>query len=139
MSRKTPEKSPEEMSSTLFFLTFTSLLAAIAARQANVSWQQSNPRRRKGPLKGPSGLQAGNRRKVRPEILHHVDGWQGCPGISLRGMGADRSQTGGALEFQSFEEAVSDRDQLLRSGGGDGRTGSPADPPVAARVGTTEG
>src|SRR6185369_4930690 len=93
------------------------------ASKSYVSRQSPNSSGRKGTIKSPCGLQAGDRRKVWREILHHFTGWQGCSSVSLRGMGADRSQAEWAFELQSGEEAVSDRDELLRSSGGNGCPG----------------
>src|SRR4051812_38520249 len=107
-------------------LTFASL------KDFNVSRQSPNSSGRKGTVEGPCRLQTGDRRKVWREILHHFAGWQGCSSVSLRGMGADRSQAEWAFELQSGEEAVFDCDELLRSGGGNGRSGAFVVAPVTA-------
>src|SRR5271165_3870856 len=52
----------------------------------HVSRQSSNSGRRKGTVEGPGRVQAGDRREVRPAILHHKSGWGCCSSISLRGM-----------------------------------------------------
>src|SRR5437016_9101041 len=80
---------------------FASLLAAF---KSHVSRQPSNPRGRKGTVKGPFRIQASHRREVRDAILHHQPGWQGCSSVSLRGVAADRRETGAALELQSDQE-----------------------------------
>src|SRR4029077_5161575 len=74
--------------------------------QENVSRQSPNSRRRKGTVEGPGRVQARDRREVRTAILHHKSGWEGCSSVSLRGVGADRAEAGGALHFQSYEEEV---------------------------------
>src|SRR5271165_6637076 len=105
----------------------------------HVSRQSSNPGRRKGPIKGPGRVQAGDRREIRSAILHHKSGWEGCSSVSLRGMGADRAEAGGALHVQSYEEKVSGPGELLRADGGNGWAGAVADAAVAATGGGDQG
>src|SRR5208282_527127 len=100
--------------------------------RAHVSRKSSNARRRKGTVKSPRGIQARDRREICAEILHHKPGWKCCSSVSLRGMGADRAEAGGALYLQSDEEEIPNSHELLRSGGGDGRAGAPADPADSA-------
>src|SRR5580704_2893331 len=144
----TPKNSPNEPQSTSIWTAFTSLvLAAIAAKRfsspvkgrTHVSRKSPNSRRRKRTAQGPFGIQARDRREVRHAILHHQSGWQGCSSISLRGMGADRAEAGGALHLQSYEEEVSRPSELLRAAGGDGWTRPAADAADAARCGQDQG
>src|SRR5947207_3335508 len=111
---------------------FASLLAAF---KSHVSRQPSNPRGRKGTVKGPFRIQASYRREVRDAILHHQPGWQGCSSVSLRGVAADRGEAGAALELQSDQEKIFKPHQLLRPGRGDGRPGAVADSRSVARCG----
>ena len=69
----------------------------------------------KGRLKVPAEFKRVIDEKYGDAILHHQPGWQGCPGVSLRGMGADRAEAGRALHFQSYEEKVSGPGELLRA------------------------
>src|ERR1700693_4249963 len=98
----------------------------------HVSRQSPNSGRRKGTVEGPGRVQAGNRREVRTAILHHKSRWEGCSSVSLRRMGADRTEAGWALHFQSDEEKVSGQGELLRADGGDGWAGPALDPAVVA-------
>src|ERR1043165_3902280 len=99
MIEKLPQLEPNEPELKQFLTAFTSLAAGYAVwkRNRNVSRQSPNPRGRKGTSQGPRGVQARDRREIQREILYHVPGWQGCPGISLRGVGADRAEPGEAL------------------------------------------
>src|SRR6185312_8630497 len=103
MSEKLLQNDPEMAVEHPVLTAFTSL-AVTAGVIAHVSRQRSNPRRRKGTAQGPRGIQARRGREIRREILHHVAGRQECTCLSLRGMGADRAEAGGALQFQSDEE-----------------------------------
>src|SRR6185503_11009839 len=94
--------------------------------KTHVSRQSPNSRGRKGTAQSPRGIQTGNRREVQHAILHHQPGWQGWPGVSLRGMGTDRAEAGRALHLQSYEEKVSGPGELLRASGGDGWSGAAA-------------
>src|SRR5512146_3273597 len=117
MSKEFLQIDLNERAMNQFLTAFTSVAAERAARNRNkrhVSRQSPNPSRRKGPAEGPGRIQAGDRREVRGAILYHFSGWACCPGISLRGVGADRAEAGGALQFQPDEEKVSDAHQLLR-------------------------
>src|SRR5580658_3920469 len=107
--------------------------------QEHVSRQSPNSRRRKGTVKGPGGIQAGDRREVWTAILHHESGWEGCSSVSLRGMGADRAEAGRALHFQSYEEEVPGPSELLRAAGGDGWARSAADAAIVARCSQDQG
>src|SRR5258706_12366705 len=133
----TPEKRPNEPESTAIVTTLTSLVVAVAATinkrspgtsRAYVSRKSPNSRGRKGTFKSSLGIQAGDRREICPEILHHQSRWNCCSSVSLRGMGADRAEAGVAIHFQSDEEEVSQSHELLRAGRRDGRAGAPADP-----------
>src|SRR5215831_950914 len=112
------------------FTVFTSLCVAVARR--HVSRQPSNSRRRKGKAQGPRGIQASDRREVRHAILHHQSGRKGCSSLSLRGMAADRRETGAAFELQSDQEKVFEPHELLRPERGNGRAGKAADSFAAA-------
>src|SRR5206468_7228699 len=79
----------------------------------NVSRQSPNSRGRKRTAESPRGIQARDRREVRAAILYHELRREGCTSVSLRGMGADRAEVGGALHFQSNEEEVSRPHELL--------------------------
>jgi len=134
----TPKTSPNEPDSTCFVTASTSLavlLAVVAAIKRNpetgkthVSRKSPNSRGRKRTAQGARGIQAGNRRKIRPTILHNQHGRHKWLDISLRGMGADRTEAGFSIDVQSHEEEVSDAHELLRAGRRDGRAGAPADP-----------
>src|SRR5581483_399779 len=143
-----PKNTPNEPELTDFVTALTSLVPVVAAvrrsrpvtgRTRHVSRQSPNSRRRKRTPQGPRGIQAGDRREVRRAILHHQSGWQGCPDISLRGVGTDRAEAGGALHLQSYEEKVSEPGELLGTGGRDGRPGSSAHAATAARFGADQG
>src|SRR5579864_372631 len=140
----TLKNSPNEPEMTALQAAFTSSLVAVVAtisrsgrphrrKQTHVSRQSPNSRRRKRTFEGPVRVQAGDRREIRDTILHHKFGREGCPDISLRGMGADRAETGRALHLQSYEEEVSGAGELLGAAGRDGRSGPVADSAVAAR------
>src|SRR6266478_5871339 len=141
----TEKNGPNEPESTAFATASTSLVvvalvAAITKRspgtsRAHVSRKSSTARRRKGTDKSPGGIQARDQREICAEVLHHKSGRKYCSSVALRGMGADRTEAGGALDFQSDEEKVPDAHELLRAGRGDGRAGAPADPADSARVG----
>src|SRR5512140_1904297 len=103
-----PQNDPKPEQLQAWLTAFASLAALFGSRTFNnVSRQSPNPGRRKGTPQGPRGIQAGDRREVRRAILHHQRGWEGCPGISLRGVGADRAEAGPALQLQPYEEKVS--------------------------------
>src|SRR5579863_7088164 len=136
MNPKQPPIAVTEPELQQEFTVFTSLLM-LAVR--NVSRQPSNPCGRKGAPQGALRIQASHRREVRNAILYHQPGWKGCSDISLRGVAADRSQTGGALELQPYEEKVFEPHQLLRPGSGDGRPGTPVDSFLVARFGGDQG
>jgi DNA-binding transcriptional regulator/RsmH inhibitor MraZ len=44
-------------------------------------------------------------------------GWQGCSTVSLRGVGAYRTEAGSAVDVQSDQEKVSQPGELLRAAG----------------------
>src|SRR5258708_31679142 len=116
---KSTTNSPNQPSLTELCAAFTSLVV-VAVGIEHVSRQSPNSRRRKGTSQGPRRIQAGDRRKVWTAILHHQSGWEGCSSVSLRGVGADRAEAGGALHFQSYKEKVSRPGELLRADGGNG-------------------
>src|SRR5215467_5149173 len=124
--------SPNRTVLTEFFATF-------APFKRHVSRQSSNPGRREGPSEGSGRVQAGDRREIRAAILHHKSRWEGCSSVSLRGVGADRAEVGGALQFQSHEEEVSGSDELLRAAGGNGWAGPVAAAAVVAGIRTNQG
>src|ERR1051326_8875001 len=139
MNPKDPQIAVTEPEKQLEFTVFTSLIPAVAGIAAkgftaknNVSRQPSNSRRREGTFKGPRGIQASDRREVRHAILHHLARRQGCSSVSLRGVAADRRETGAAIELQPDQEKVSQSHQLLRPAGGDRRARPAADSSVAA-------
>src|SRR5262249_15980025 len=70
-------------------------------KNPHVSRQSPNSHRRKRTAQGPCRVQAGDRREIWAAILHHEFGRENCPGLSLRGMGADRAEAGGALNLQT--------------------------------------
>src|SRR5580698_3293 len=121
------------------FVVVTNRLKALTRGNAYVSRQSPNPCGRKRTAQSPSGIQAGDRREVQHAILHHESGWEGCSSVSLRGMGADRAEAGGALHLQSYEEKVFGPGELLRADGGNGWTGAAADAAVAATGGGDQG
>src|SRR5579884_887820 len=142
MNRKNPKNAVPEPEKNLEITVFTSLLlvsAGLLARKKHVSRQSSNSGRREGTFKSSCGIQAPDRREVRHAILHHIARWEGCPSVSLRGMAADRGETGQALQFQSGEEKVFKPYQLSRPGSGDRRAGAGADTGAAARHGQDPG
>src|ERR1700686_5079547 len=97
-----------------------------AASRAYVSRKSPNTRRRKRQAENPCGIQARDRREICAEILHHKSGRNCCSSVSLRGMGADRAEVGGSIDFQSDKEEIFNSHELLRAGRGDGRAGAPA-------------
>src|ERR1700740_1020017 len=110
----TLKNSPNEPERTALKAAFTSSRVAVVAtvsctgrphrrKRSYVSRQSPNSRRRQGPSQGPGRVQAGDRREIRNEILHNDVGWQGCPDISLRGMGADRAEVTQPLTLQSHQ------------------------------------
>src|SRR5882724_2897205 len=127
------QNETETLTETEIAIAFTSVVAAVAAKslsnnpnkrgKTNVSRQSSNTRRRKGPVKGPCGVQAHSRREIWSAILHHKPRREDCRDISLRGMAADRGEVGEALQLQSCQEEFFDQDELLRATGGDRRSG----------------
>src|ERR1700693_1892186 len=145
--------SPDRHTLNELCITLTSLIAVVVANSRNgpvsgaglrrglthVSRQSSNPGRRKRTPQGPGRVQAGDRREIRSAILHHKFGWQGCSSVSLRGMGADRAEASGALQFQPYEEKISGPDELLRAAGRDGRAGTVVATAVVARDGADQG
>src|SRR5690348_6446147 len=142
-----PNNSPNasESKELATFLT-SSLAAAVAAHvrktpnrgRNHVSRQSPNPRGRKRAAQGARGIQARNRRQVQHPILHNQSGWEECPDLSLRGMGADRAEAGRSFHLQSHQEEVFDAHQLLGAGGGNGQPGTAAAAAVAARLGATQ-
>ena len=133
----TPKKSPDEIQTTDISTAFTSLAFLVAAvkqsraplkGKAHVSRQSPNPRGRKRTPQSPGGIQARDRREIWHAILHHELRRKECSSLSLRGVGTDRAEAGGALHLQSYEEKVSRPGQLLRTDGRDGRSGAAADP-----------
>src|SRR3954451_5254198 len=118
------QNETETLTETEIAIAFTAVVAAVAARKlsntpdergkTNVSRQSSNTRRRKGPVKGPCGIQAHGRREIWSAILHHKPRRQGCSDISLRGMAADRGEALKALKLQSGQEELPHADELLR-------------------------
>src|SRR6185437_418959 len=139
--------SPNEPEITGILAVLTSLAVAALALQSlpalrgrtHVSRQSPNSRRRKGTAQSPRRIQAGDRREVQRQILHHQPGWQGWPSVSLRGMGTDRAEAGRALHLQSYEEEVFGPGELLRANGRDGWSGPVADAAIAAGVGADQG
>src|SRR5512135_3216230 len=112
-----PNNSPKasENKELATFLT-SSLAAAVAAHvrktpkrgRNHVSRQSPNPRGRKRAAQGARGIQARNRREVQHAILHNQLGWQECPDLSLRGMGAHRAEAGRTFHLQPDEKEVFD-------------------------------
>src|SRR3954453_4177212 len=110
------QNETETLTQTEIAIAFTSFVAALAARnlskapgkrgKTNVSRQSSNSGRRKGPVKGPCGIQAHGRREIWSAILHHKSRRQGCSDISLRGMAADRGEALKALQLQSGQKEL---------------------------------
>src|SRR5579863_276636 len=131
--------SPIHPSLTRFCAVFTSLVAVAVADKAYVSRQSPNSRRRKGTVEDPCRVQAGDRRKVWPAILHHKSRWGCCSTISLRGVGTDRAEVGGALHLQSHEEKVLEQGELLGAGRRDGWARASADSATFARRGQNQG
>src|SRR5208282_493274 len=136
---KSTTNSPNHLSLTILCVAFTSPVAVIVTGTQHVSRQSPNSRRRKRAVKDPGRVQAGDRREVRPAILHHKFGWGCCSSVSLRGVGADRAETGGALHLQSHEEKVLEQGELLGTGRRNGRAGAAADSAVAARGRSDQG
>src|SRR6266849_6544975 len=104
MNQKNPQNAvtDSEIQQEITVLSsFLPVIAGVIATSRHVSWQPSNSRGRKGTAQGPRGVQAPDRREVRPAILHHQLGRKGCTSLSLRGVAADRGKVGAALEFQS--------------------------------------
>ena len=101
----------------------TETFAAFSSFRRHVSRQSSNPGRRERPSQDSGRVQAGDRREIRATILHHKSRWEGCSSVSLRGVGTDRAEAGGALQFQSHEEEVLGSDELLRAAGRNGWAG----------------
>ena len=56
---------------------------------------------------------ARDRREICAEILHHKPGWKCCSSVSLRGMGADRAEAGGAIDLQPDQEKVLDIARII--------------------------
>src|ERR1700747_2974908 len=128
----TLKNSPNEPEMTTLQAAFTSSLVAVVAtvsgtgrphrrKRTYVSRQSPNSRRRQRTSQGPGRVQAGDRREIRHAILNHQSRWEGCTDISLRGVGADRAETGRALNVQPHEEKVPVAGELLGAAGGDGR------------------
>src|SRR5690348_16201212 len=149
----TPKKSPNEIETAELVTVFASVVGIVTASRrsdrrgrpslhknlSHVSRQSPNSRGRKRTAQGPRGIQARDRREVRSAILHHELRREGCSSLSLRGMGADRAEVGGAVHLQSYEEEVSRSHELLGSAGGNGRPGPALDATVVARVGADQG
>src|SRR5580765_6951282 len=117
MNLKNPKIAAAQPERNLDITVFASLLpvvAGIAVRKNNVSRQPSNSGRREGTFKGPRGIQAPDRREVRRPILHHIARWEGCSGVSLRGVAADRGKAGAAIQLQSDQEEILESHELLR-------------------------
>src|SRR5579862_7327603 len=117
MNLKQPQIAVTETDNLQELTVFTSSLSAV---ESDVSRQPSNSRGRERAPQGSLGIQASDRREVRSAILHHKPRRKGCSNISLRGMATDRGKTCRSLELQSDEEEISESDQLLRAGRGDG-------------------
>src|SRR5437016_4348637 len=138
----TLKNSPNEPEMTTLQAAFTSSLVAVVAtvsctgrphrrKRTYVSRQSPNSRRRQRSSQGPGGVQAGDRREIRHAILHHKFGREGCPDISLRGMGADRAEVGQSLDFQPHQEEVPVAGELLGAAGRDGWPGPVAGSAIA--------
>src|SRR6266568_4205337 len=149
-----PKNGPNETETAQFVTVFASVMAVAAQRRPNgrgrlsthnhelrnhVSRQSPNSRGRKGTTQSPRGIQARDRREIRSAILHHEPRWQGCTSVSLRGVGADRAEAGGALHFQPYEEEVSGSSELLRADGRDGWARPVADAADFAHFGGDQG
>src|SRR6266567_1414731 len=148
-----PKNGPNETETAQLVTVFASAIAIGVAKRRpdgrgrpslhrrldHVSRQSPNSRGRKRAAQGPRGIQARDRREIRSAILHHQPGWQGCTSLSLRGMGADRAEAGGALHVQSYEEKVSGSGELLRADGRDGWTRPVADAADFAHVSGDQG
>src|SRR5450432_1297970 len=131
--------NPQSRSNTQLVALVIAVASFEALRKLNVSRQSPNSDGRKGPTQGSGRVQAGDRREVRPQILYHQSRWEGCPVVSLRGMGADRTEAGFALYFQPNQEEVSQPRELLRPGSRDGRAGQVVDSTVFTAVGGYQG
>src|SRR5438128_7511423 len=135
MADQNPTKPDADPELKAVVTAFASLAVAVVANKglrppkrgsSYVSRQSPNTRRRQRTAQGPGRIQARGGRKVRQSVLHHQPRWQECLGVSLRGVAAHRGKTSAPLHLQSHQEEVPEPDQLLRSGGGDGWTGTPA-------------
>src|SRR5262249_43211397 len=138
-----PKNSPNEIETTDIFTAFSSLLAVAVSlsksrgplrAHTNVSRQSPNSRGRKRTPQSPRRVQAGDRREIRPAILHHQSGRGCCSDLSLRRMGADRAEAGGAIDLQPDQKEVFEQGELLGPGRGDGWPGPPTDSAAAARL-----
>src|SRR6266478_817874 len=130
-----PKTNPQSRANTNFEALVVVFASLAAIRKLNVSRKSPNPDRRKGPIKGSSRVQAGDRREIRTQILYHQSRREGCPVISLRGMGADRTEAGFALDLQPNQKEVSEPRELLRPGSRDGWAGQVVDSTVVTAIG----
>src|SRR5512135_1141110 len=142
MADKNPKDRPPEPALAEVMTTLTSLAAVAAGSRfrparghSYVSRQSSNARGREGTAESPRRIQARARRKIRNSVLHHQPRWKKWLAVSLRGMATDRRETGAPVDFQPDQEEVPESDELLRSGGGNGRAGAPADSVAVTRRG----
>src|ERR1700761_7209983 len=125
MNRRNLENAVFEPEKLHRFTLFTYLKPAKAGetdQKHDVPRKSPNSGRREGATQSPCGIQASDRREVRPAILHHLPGWEGCSSVSLRRVAEDRGKAYEALELQPHEEEVFEPHQLLRPVGGDRRT-----------------
>src|SRR5882672_11368521 len=134
-----PKTNPQSRSNTNFEALVVVFASLAVIRKLNVSRKSPNSDGRKGPIKGSGRVQAGDRREIRTQILYHQSRWEGCPVVSLRGVGADRAEAGFALDVQPNQEEVSEPRELLRPGSRDGWAGQVVDSTVITPVGRHQG
>src|SRR6267378_6834143 len=99
-----PKNNPQSRSNTNFEALVVVFASLAAIRKLNVSRKSPNSDGRKGPIKGSSRVQAGDRREIRTQILYHQPRREGCPVVSLRGMGTDRTEAGFVFSFEPHRE-----------------------------------
>jgi hypothetical protein len=136
----TPKYGLDEPDETEILLAFASLMVREIRKRwrhpitgIHVSRQSPNTRRRKRASQGAGGVQAGDRREIRPTILYHQLGRQSCSSLSLRRVGADRAEACGIVDLQSHQEEISRPCELLGPAGGNGRPGPIVDAAASPR------
>src|SRR5207302_8823251 len=100
MKQKNPNTEPETLPEPEIAIAFTSVLAAVAAKNLsnrtsnkgprskdknNVTLQSPNSRRRKRTAEVPGRIQADSRREAWSAIIPHKSRREGCLETSLRG------------------------------------------------------